>query len=35
MQFDAVEAGSLRPPGGLAIVLEDARNLRNIEGPMR
>jgi hypothetical protein len=35
MQFDAVEAGSFRTLGGLAIVLEDARNLRNIEGPMR
>jgi hypothetical protein len=35
MQFDAVEAGSLRPPGGFTIVLDDARNLGNIEGPMR
>jgi hypothetical protein len=35
MQFDALEAGSLRSLGGFAIVLDDARNLRNIEGPMR
>jgi len=35
MQFDAVEAGSLRPLGSLTIVLDDAQDLRNIQGPMR